>query len=113
MKTGLIISFLILFSQFNTFAAIKSGGDDAGNGGFAFLQSKRLLELAATELLPVIKKSEYPLFQERPEIRTLLMEVLNYNKLEQHPEKEGFRNGQLLMFDYANNPNRVIIYNAY
>ncbi|MFN8370510.1 MAG: hypothetical protein U0T83_07805 [Bacteriovoracaceae bacterium] len=109
----LFFTLLLLFSLNILAKPFSDGGDDAGNGGFAFKQSKKLLEIATNELLSKITSSNFPLLVDFPDRRGLLLKVLTLTNINQQPEKEEYRNGILLMFNYSKNPPKIIIYKSY
>ncbi len=111
---GILAFFLLFITSANLMAARTDlGGDDAGNGGFAYKQSIRILKMASSRLIPIIQDSAFPDLISNPEHRELLLAVLTYDKLEKSPEVDGYRGSRRLAMDYDFTPERVLIYKAF
>ena len=95
-----------------TSSAFAMGGDDAGNGGFAFKRSIQVLKMATAALETKISISTLKDIVEHPERKLILEQTLTYEKLLKLPNERMFRNGQELAMNYAVNPAKVIILNA-
>ncbi len=106
-----IFLFLIFIST--TSFAFESGGDDSGNGGFAYKQSVKILELAANDLEHKIVDSNVADLVNHPERKWVLSHVLKYDQLQQLPKKVGERGRKILAMDYVVNPPAVKIYKPY
>ncbi len=109
MKFKYILIMLSLVST-NVFAR---GGDDAGNGGFAYKQSIKILEMATSNLEHKIIDSDLKELHDHPVWRAVLQETLNYDHLQQLPKKNAYRGGRKLAMDYVVNPPAVKILKPY
>ncbi len=103
LKFFLLTIFLI---SSNVFAR---GGDDAGNGGFAFKQSVKILKMATSALEEKIKNSVLVDLVKHPERRLILQDTLGYNDLEKLFKTNRSRGGKLLAMDYLARPPKVIL----
>ena len=88
-------------------------GDDAGNGGFAFKQSIKILKRASSEIVETIRTSDYPELMNHPERRDILERALQYTNLRKLPNESGYRGDRLLAMDYIVSPPIVKIYKAF
>ncbi len=104
----LLASLLTFSSQ-----AFSRGGDDVGNGGFAYKQSFILLKLATRELEGKIKDSTLPDIVEHPERRAILQDTLGYEDLDKKFRTDKYRGGRKLAMDYTVNPPNVIVLKPY
>lgn len=91
----------------------NGGGDDAGNGGFAYKQSIKILKLAADGLESKILSVDMPEFKDHPNWRGLLSKVLKYDNLEKSWWRSKVRNGQPLSMDYVVKQPKVIVLKHY
>lgn len=105
------ILFFIATLSFSAFA--KNGGDDAGNGGFAYKQSIKILEMATRELEHKIVSSEMPELKQNPSWRTILQTTLSYDRLQKLYKKNAYRGGRKLAMDYTVNPPVVKVLKPY
>ncbi len=108
LKWTLIVLSLCLpvFSQ-------ASDGDDAGNGGFAYKQSRKILRMAAAELVGRIENSRHADLLDNLKKREILQTVLAYENIIQLPKAEEYRGGKLLAFDYVIEPISVKVYKPF
>lgn len=114
MKFKLGIILLSMCTQVLAFDMLReSGGDDAGNGGFAYKQSIIILEMATDELEHKIINSDLKELNDFPERRRILAESLNYDRLQKLPKKNAYRGGRKLAMDYVVNPPAVKILKPY
>jgi len=104
---------LLVFSLLMTAHAFSRDGDDAGNGGFAYKQSRKILKMATEEVLVKVEESEFPELIDYPERREILLEVLSYDALEKLPKTEHYRGGRLLSLDYKIDPNGLKVYKPF
>lgn len=115
IKMKLIISLFlmanIVFAQSEVLG--NGGGDDAGNGGFAYKQSIKILKLATSGLESKILSVDLPEFKDHPQWRTLLSNVLKYDNLEKTWWRSKVRNGQPLAMDYTVKKPKVIVLKHY
>lgn len=88
-------------------------GDDAGNGGFAFKQSIKILKRASSEIVETVRNSDYPELVNHPERREILETALQYINLRKLPNESGYRGERLLAMDYIVSPPIVKIYKAF
>lgn len=105
------IFILLAAVSFNVFA--KNGGDDAGNGGFAYKQSIKILEMATKELEHKIVSSEMPELKQNPSWRVILQTTLSYDRLQKLYKKNAYRGGRKLAMDYTVNPPSVKVLKPY
>lgn len=91
----------------------KEGGDDAGNGGFAYKQSIVILKMAATALENKISDSSMQEFVDHPDWRLILQDTLAYQAIEQLPKKNKYRGGRKLAMDYQVTPAKVTVLKPY
>lgn len=108
----LLISFLSA-DLYSNEVLNNRGGDDAGNGGFAYKQSIKILKLAAEDLETKINNVTIKEFEDHPEWRTLLSNVLKYDNLEKSWWRTRSRNGQPLSMDYNLVKPKVIVLKYY
>jgi len=101
-KFGLLAMAL----TFNAMAA-NGGGDDAGNGGFAYKQSIKILKMATEDLEHKIIDSDLPELVIHPEWRGILQNTLSYDRLQKLYRKNAYRRGRMLEMDYVVNPPSV------
>ena len=104
---------LILVMASTTAFSFERGGDDAGNGGFAYKQSIKILEMATANLEHKILDSNLPDFNNHPERKLILNYTLNYDHLQKLPKKNAYRGGKKLAMDYVVNPPTVKILKPY
>lgn len=90
-----------------------SGGDDGGNGGFAYKQSIKILEMATKDLEHKIIESDLKELNDNPEIRRILQGSLAYDHLQKLPKKNAYRRGRKLAMDYVVNPPVVKVLKPY
>ncbi|WP_372655408.1 hypothetical protein [Halobacteriovorax sp.] len=88
-------------------------GDDAGNGGFAYKQSIKILKMASDEVLELVRTSDYHELVNYPERRQILETALIYDNLIKLPNESGYRGNRLLAMDYIVTPPSVKIYKAF
>lgn len=91
----------------------RRGGDDVGNGGFAYKQSVKILKMAAKALEDKINISTLSDLVNHPERRTILQDTLRYDQLEKISKKDRYRGGEKLAMDYEISPPKVIVLKAY
>lgn len=103
-------SLLIILLSTDVFAR---GGDDVGNGGFAYKQSVKILKMATSALEEKIRVSEMEELIEHPERRLILQNTLQYNELDKLSKKNRYRGGRKLAMDYVVNPATVVILQPY
>jgi hypothetical protein len=108
-----ILLTLIICSAGAVFAGENDGGDDAGNGGFAYKQSIKLLEMASAALEEKIEESTLVDLVNYPQRREILRITLSYNNLEQLLDVERSRGGRPLAMDYSRNPPKVTLLKNY
>jgi hypothetical protein len=89
------------------------GGDDVGNGGFAYKQSVNILKMAAAALEEKIKITTVKDIVEHSERRIILQDTLDYEDLEKLSKKNQYRGGRKLAMNYIVNPPTVIILKPY
>ncbi|MGZ3788872.1 MAG: hypothetical protein ACXVLQ_10130 [Bacteriovorax sp.] len=93
--------------------ALASGGDDSGNGGFAYKQSDKILEMASKDLEHKIIESNLKELNEHPDRRLILQVSLSYDHLQKLPKKNAYRSRKKLAMDYVVNPPTVKILKPY
>ena len=93
--------------------AFSKGGDDTGNGGFAYKQSIKILEIAAKDLEGKIISSDLAELKQYPERKEILLSTLDYHHLRQLPKKNAYRGGKKLAMDYIAKPASVKILKPY
>jgi hypothetical protein len=105
---------ILFFSAFaiNAFAA-NGGGDDAGNGGFAYKQSIKILQMASAEVTKKAAHSDMKELVDHPEWKKVLVDTLNYDHLQKLYKKNAYRNGRKLAMDYIVKPASVKILKPY
>ncbi len=93
----------------NTPVVEGGGGDHAGNGGFAYEKSYKLLEEASLDLIPKVATTTFAELVTYPERREILLDVLDFNNIIQLPNVDGvMRDNKLLALDYVTGENRAI-----
>jgi hypothetical protein len=107
------MKLILLTLLFSTLAFAKNGGDDSGNGGFAYKQSIIILENASDNLIVKIEDSQLQDLVDHPERRILLQDTLNFDHLIKLPTKNASRGGRKLAMDYSVNPAAVKILKPY
>ncbi|GEM_PF-724060 len=108
------IFFILLTLMFGTMDRVAAKfGDDAGNGGFAFKQSIKILKRASSEIVEIVRNSDYPELVDHPERREILETALQYRNLRKLPNESGYRGDRLLAMDYIVSPPIVKIYKAF
>lgn len=109
-----IIKSLILTAILTaTSAAFARGGDDVGNGGFAYRQSVIILKMATTALEEKIRESTMKELVENPSWRVILQDTLGYEDLDKLSKKNQYRGGRKLAMNYIVNPATVIVLKPY
>nr|BDT29573.1 hypothetical protein BHI3_30390 [Bacteriovorax sp. HI3] len=108
MKTLLMMTLLALSTT-----VFAKGGDDAGNGGFAYKQSIKILKMASEELEDKIAHSMMQDLTDYPERREILQRTLKYDNLRQLYFWVRYRDGKKLAMDYQVKPARVTILAPY
>ena len=110
-----MINKIILTSYlvFSSSAFARNGGDDVGNGGFAYRQSVILLKMATAALEEKIRDSHLPELLEHPERRLILQDTLGYTDIDKLSKKDRYRGGRKLAMDYTVNPPSVIVLKPY
>lgn len=93
---------------FNT-AFARNGGDDVGNGGFAYKQSVIILKMATSSLEDKIKYSTMPELIKNTQWKEILSNTLKYSALDKYSKKNAYRGGRRLQMDYKVKPAAVII----
>jgi len=110
VKFKIALLFLTISCQL---MAANGGGDDAGNGGFAYKQSIKILEMATNELEHKVIDSDLPELKENPSWRAILQSSLAYDHLQKLYKKNAYRNGRKLAMDYVVNPPTVKVLKPY
>ena len=105
----LIIIVLLL----NNTLLFAKGGDDVGNGGFAYKQSVNILKMATAALEDKIKLSTLKDIVDFPERRFILQDTLGYDDLDKLSKKNQSRGGKKLAMNYVVNPPTVIVLKPY
>lgn len=111
LKMNFLVSLILIFGSVNVLASRM--GDDAGNGGFAFKQSIKILKMAAAEVVEKVRNSDFPELMENPVRREILVRSLQYSNLILRPNEDAYRGGRLLAMDYVVNPPMVKVYKAF
>lgn len=106
---NLLITILLL----NTTLVFARGGDDVGNGGFAYKQSVNILKMAAAALEEKIRVSILKDLVDHPERRIILQNTLGYDDLDKLSKKNQYRGGRKLAMNYTVNPPTVIVLKSY
>lgn len=107
----LIIALIVCICTNSAFA--RNGGDDVGNGGFAYKQSVKILKMASTALTEKIRTSTLKEIVDNPSRRLILQNTLGYESMDKFSKKNKSRGGRLLEMDYTVNPQVVIILKPY
>lgn len=97
----------------NTTLVFARGGDDVGNGGFAYKQSVNILKMAAASLDEKIRGSILKDIVDHPERRIILQDTLGYDDLDKLSKKNQYRGGRKLAMNYIANPPTVIVLKPY
>ncbi|MDD4976955.1 MAG: hypothetical protein PHY93_21565, partial [Bacteriovorax sp.] len=87
--------------------------DDTGNGGYAYKQSIKILEMATKDLEHKIIESDLKELTDYPKRRQILQETLAYDHLQKLFKKNTDRDGKKLAMDYVVNPPSVKILKPY
>jgi len=106
---NLLITILFL----NTTLVFARGGDDVGNGGFAYKQSVNILKMAADGLEEKITGSILKDIVDYPERRIILQDTLGYGDLDKLSKKNQYRGGRKLAMNYIVSPPTVIVLKPY
>ncbi|MBC7714707.1 MAG: hypothetical protein H7177_15280 [Rhizobacter sp.] len=109
----LIKSFFIAAVLISSVSVFAKGGDDAGNGGFAYAQSIKILKMATAALEEKIQDSQLQDLVDHPERRTILQDTLAYEKIRKLYLWNLYRDRKKLEMDYDVNPPRVTVTKAY
>lgn len=110
---NLIKSLMIIMVVVMSAKSFARGGDDVGNGGFAYKQSVNILKMATEALEEKIRVSELPDLVNHPEWRVILQDTLGYEDLDKLSKKNRYRGGRKLAMDYVVNPPTVIVLKPY
>lgn len=110
MKIKNLILALGLLASALVFA---KGGDDVGNGGFAYRQSVIILKKATEDLEDKIRNSTMRELVDNPNWRTILQDTLGYQNLDKLSKKNQYRGGRKLAMNYIVNPPTVIVLKPY
>lgn len=110
LTTKMIIAFLITINSSFIYA---KGGDDSGNGGFAYKQSDKILKMATAALQETIPNSTLGVLVKNPNWRGILFTTLKYENLQKLHKKNARRGDKLLAMDYVVNPPSVKILKPY
>lgn len=111
MKLTKIVLILVLLLM--SVSIYAKGGDDAGNGGFAFKQSIKILEMATSELEEKIRISTLAELEKYPERREILKFALKYENLKKWYLWVRYRDGRQLAMDYSVKNKTVTILKPY
>lgn len=110
----LIKNFLLMTTMLASVSAFaRQGGDDVGNGGFAYKQSVIILKMAVAALEDKIRESTLSDLVKFPERRWILSETLSYRDLDKFSKKNQYRGGRKLAMNYIVNPPTVIVLKPY
>lgn len=109
----LIKCSLLLMSLLISSTLFAKGGDDVGNGGFAYKQSVKILKMATTALEEKIRISTLKDIVDYPERREILADTLLYANLDKLSKKNHYRGGRKLAMNYIVNPPTVIVLKSY
>lgn len=109
----LIKCSLLLMSLLMSSTLFAKGGDDVGNGGFAYKQSVKILKMATTALEEKIRISTLKDIVDYPERREILADTLLYANLDKLSKKNHYRGGRKLAMNYIVNPPTVIVLKSY
>lgn len=105
--------FLALACFFTQDILARNGGDDVGNGGFAYRQSVIILKMATSALEEKILESQMQELIDNPDRRIILQDTLGYNDLDKLSKKNRYRASRKLAMDYTVNPPAVIVLKPY
>lgn len=108
--TKKLLLIAIISMSANVFA---KGGDDAGNGGFAYKQSIKILQIATKELEGKIRDSSINDIERFPERRDILLHALSYENLKKWYLWTSYRDGRKLEMDYSVKNKTVTILKPY
>lgn len=108
-----IKNFLLAGLLLASTSVFAKGGDDVGNGGFAYRQSVIILKKATAELEDKIKNSTLADIVNFPERRVILQNTLGYGDLDKLSKKNQYRGGRKLAMNYIVNPPTVIVLKPY
>ena len=106
-------NFLLLVTLLMSTSLFARGGDDVGNGGFAYKQSVRILKMATASLEDKIRDSYLKDLVDHPERRAILQDTLGYEDLDKLSKKNHYRGGRKLAMNYIVNPPTVIVLKSY
>lgn len=106
-------NFLLLGCLMFCTSLFAKGGDDVGNGGFAYKQSVIILKMATSALEDKIRVSTLKDLVDYPERRAILEDTLAYDNLEKLSKKNQYRGGKKLAMNYIVNPATVIVLKSY
>jgi uncharacterized protein YfeS len=109
----IISNFLVAVLLLSTTSVFAKGGDDVGNGGFAYGQSVKILKMATHALEEKIRSSSLKDLEDFPERRLILQDTLKYLNLDKLSKKNQSRGGQKLAMNYTIKPNVVIVLMPY
>lgn len=110
---NVIKNLILLAILANTTSVLAKGGDDVGNGGFAYKQSVNILKMATATLEEKIKISTLKDIVEFPERRLILQDTLGYDDLDKLSKKNQSRRGKKLAMNYRVSPPTVIVLKPY
>lgn len=108
-----IRNLLVIILLLGAPAVFARGGDDAGNGGFAYKQSVIILKTATASLEEKIRISTLKDLVDFPNRRQILEDTLGYEDLDKFSKKNQTRGGRKLAMNYIVNPATVIILKPY
>lgn len=111
LKMIFLVSLILTLGSLN--ASASRVGDDAGNGGFAFKQSIKILRMATAEVVEKVRRSDFPDLVRNPDRREVLERALQYLNLVRLPNQDVSRGERLLAMDYVINPPTVKVYKAF
>lgn len=110
---NLIKNFLVAVLLISSTSILAKGGDDAGNGGFAYKQSIKILQMAADALEKKIYYSDLRDLTDYPERRDILQRALKYDNLRKLYLWNQYRDGKKLAMNYDVKSQRVTILKPY
>lgn len=106
--------YLLLFLLTVSSASLHArGGDDVGNGGFAYKQSVIILKMATKTLEAKIVDSTLKELVDHPERRLILQDTLGYDDLDKLSKRNQSRGGRKLAMNYIVRPATVIVLMPY
>lgn len=109
--TKILLATIVMLTSSTLFA--RNGGDDAGNGGFAYRQSVIILKMATEALETKIVDSTLKDIVDHPERRAILQETLGYKDLDKFSKKNQYRGGRKLAMNYIVSPPGVVVLKPY